>query len=52
MLTVSGREGQHLAPLKTLIKNKASSDDARYAVSGNLIFPINYHSDIPQLEKM
>jgi hypothetical protein len=27
------------------------NDDACYAVSANLIFPINYHCDIPHLEK-
>jgi hypothetical protein len=45
--TVSRTEGQHLVPLKHLLRTKHQSDDACYAVSSNLIFPINYLSDIP-----
>jgi hypothetical protein len=40
MPTVSGREGQHLVPLKIFINTKHRSDDAWYAVSANLIFSL------------
>jgi hypothetical protein len=38
-------------PQKHLLRTKHQSDDARYAVSANLIFPINYRSAIPYLAK-
>jgi hypothetical protein len=40
------------APLKTLIKQKHQSDEACYAVSANLIFPINYRNDIPHRKEI
>lgn len=36
---------------KELLRTKHQNDDACYAVSANLIFPVNYHSDIPHVEK-
>lgn len=50
-LVGTGRQGRHLVPLKTFIKNNHESDDARYEVTANLIFVINCHSHIPYLEK-
>jgi hypothetical protein len=38
--------------LRHLLRTKHQSDDACYAVSENVIFLINYHSDIPHLEKI
>jgi hypothetical protein len=46
--------GQNLGPIKKINKKKKKkyqSDDACHAVSVNLIFPINYDSDIPNLKK-
>lgn len=50
--SVSTTEAQHTVPLQIFIKDKASNDEAYYEVSAKLIFPINYHSDIPYLEKI
>jgi hypothetical protein len=45
-------EGQHLVPIKHVLRAKHQSDDACYAVSVNLIIPINYYSDTPCLGKI
>jgi hypothetical protein len=52
MPTVSRTEGQHSRPIKILIKTKHQSDDSLFEVSANLIFPLNYHSDISHIEKI
>jgi hypothetical protein len=52
--TVSRTEGHHLVSLKAftnLLRRNHQSDNACYAVSVNVIFPINYLSDIPYLGK-
>jgi hypothetical protein len=44
MPTVSRREGQHLAPLKAFIKNKASTLRRLISSVSKCNFSINYHN--------
>jgi hypothetical protein len=52
MSTVSRTDGQYLVPLKTFIKKTHRNNDAYYAVSADLIFPIYCHNGFPHLKKI
>jgi hypothetical protein len=38
-------------PRRNTKAEQHQGDNARYAVPGNVSFPINYHSDTPRLQK-